>query len=159
MTQSWIDLRAHAGTMGGIVAAIAGGLVRAYAEPSLVMLFFDLVVATAYPSGESEASPPPTRAHALLASRPLRWLARISLGMYVVHHELLFILTLAVYGPHPAPAQPAHLRLMPRWGSGAALLMTVLLGWLVTESFERPLGKILVRFAERASAKRSSTVV
>ena len=154
-----------------MIAAVAGGLTRVYAEPSLVLLFFDLVVATAYPAGESEEGPPPTRAHALLASRPLRWLARISLAIYVVHFDLLRILTLAVYGPHESVGfwftdlpdrdprlQPGHLKLMPRWGSGVALLMSILLGWLLTEAFERPLGKILLRFAEHASAKRSSTV-
>lgn len=78
----------------------AGFWVRILSEAMLPILYYDLTIAMVYPMGtDGQPSRAPTCFHALLASGPMRWLAEISLAVYVVHETLIRELTLAVYGP------------------------------------------------------------
>ena len=143
----------------------AGYAVRILGEPALPILFYDLVVALIYPKsaeggdggvggaaagGPGRAARAPTALHAFLSTAPMRWLADISLGVYVVHETVIRTLVLLLYGPleRGAVQQAPWLILMPRWGAAVSLPLSILLGWLLTVGFERPLNKRIRAWAE-----------
>lgn len=65
-------------------------------------------------------------------ARPIRWLAGISYGVYLVHQEIGY-LVMAKVAPHGGP-----------WAELAAFTGTaVVLGWLLTKFVERPAHRVL----------------
>lgn len=67
-----------------------------------------------------------------LLARPVRWLAGISYGVYLVHQEIGYVV-MAMVAPHWGP-----------WGELAAFTGTaVVLGWLLTKFVERPAHRAL----------------
>ena len=129
-----------------------GAWTRVWGEALLPLLFYDLITALTYPAA---AAGPPSRVHAVMASRPLRNFAQISLAVYVVHETLILTLTLAVYGP----LEPGELGRevgsgevgpsmnMPVWGAAATLPLSLALGWLLTHYYERPMSRWILRRA------------
>ena len=90
----------------------------------------------------------------------MRWFAEISLAVYVVHETVIRLVPLVVYGPlAPGVVQQAgQLILMPRWGAAASLPISILLGWMLTHGFEKPLNRrILKRVSAAPKAARTST--
>ena len=120
------------------------GCCRVFGEALLPILFYELVVALSYPAS---AARPPSTTHAFLGSKPLRLFADISLAVYVVHQTLIVYMTLAAYGVlwPGAFGTNGALMLMPKWGAAATLPLSIVLGWLLTYGFERPLRRALKR--------------
>ena len=135
---------------------------RVWGESLLPLLFHDLITALTYPAGTAA---PPSRVHAVMASRPLRSFAQISLAVYVVHETLIRTLTLAVYGPlEPGElgrevgsrevGAPAN---MPVWGAAATFPLSLALGWFLTHYYERPMSRWILRRAIGSSTSQPAS--
>jgi peptidoglycan/LPS O-acetylase OafA/YrhL len=107
------------------------GLLRWFGEVWLPCVYYELILVVAYPANDEK---PPSCLHAFLGSAPLRWLANISLAVYVVHEILIGYMILAAYGPLPHGANMGNpaAYLMPRWGSAATLPLSIFLGQHIT---------------------------
>ncbi|EOD37509.1 hypothetical protein EMIHUDRAFT_454871 [Emiliania huxleyi CCMP1516] len=143
-----------------LTSAGFGYLCRIAGEAALPILFYELIVALAYPAS---APRPPSTTHAFLGSEPLRRFANISLAVYVVHQTLIIYMTLAAYGVLWPGAFATNggpevwrsaaskgraggaLMLMPKWGTAATLPLSIFLGWLLTYGFERPMSRAIRR--------------
>merc|ERR1711964_704646 len=93
------------------------------------MLFYDWMLALTAP-GAAEKS----NAAALFRSRPLAFLADISMSLYLVHMPCMFIIS-AIFTKKPLP--------MPWFGIFLALPMSIIFGWLLTLFVERPLQRAI----------------
>ena len=140
-----------------LTSAGLGWFCRVFGEALLPILFYELVVALSYPAS---AARPPSTTHAFLGSKPLRLFADISLAVYVVHQTLIVYLTLAAYGVlwPGAFATDGALILMPKWGAAATLPLSIVLGWLLTYGFERPMSRAIRRCVSAPAATRQAGV-
>ena len=140
-----------------LTSAGLGWFCRVFGEALLPILFYELVVALSYPAS---AAKPPSTTHAFLGSKPLRLFADISLAVYVVHQTLIVYLTLAAYGVlwPGAFATDGALILMPKWGAAATLPLSIVLGWLLTYGFERPMSRAIRRCVSAPAATRQAGV-
>ena len=140
-----------------LTSAGLGYLCRVYGEAALPILFYELIVALSYPAS---AAKPPSTTHAFLGSKPLRLFADISLAVYVVHQTLIVYMTFAAYGVlwPGAFATDGALILMPKWGAAATLPLSIVLGWLLTYGFERPMSRAIRRCVSAPAATRQAGV-
>ena len=140
-----------------LTSAGLGWFCRVFGEALLPILFYELVVALSYPAS---AARPPSTTHAFLGSKPLRLFADISLAVYVVHQTLIVYMTLAAYGVlwPGAFATDGALILMPKWGAAATLPLSIVLGWLLTYGFERPMSRAIRRCVSAPAATRQAGV-
>ena len=140
-----------------LTSAGLGWFCRVFGEALLPILFYELIVALSYPAS---AAKPPSTTHAFLGSKPLRLFADISLAVYVVHQTLIVYMTLAAYGVlwPGAFATDGALILMPKWGAAATLPLSIVLGWLLTYGFERPMSRAIRRCVSAPAATRQAGV-
>jgi len=138
----------------GIAEQLVGGpgFIRFLGEVVLPVLFYELITALVYPAHMAE---PPSRLHQLLGCRILRFLAHISLAVYVVHETLIRSFALAYRGPVellPDGSMPkdVDIRMTP-WGTCIILPLSVFMGWFLTRFYEKPMSKAILKWALRSS--------
>merc|ERR1712139_364181 len=145
--------------VGTIISGIALGLVddwhgfqvRFYGEIFLPVVFYEIVTALAYP----DQAGPPSAVHVFLASRVMRFLADISLSVYIVHETLIRTLALVLRGPLELDDEgypEEHDFRMPTWGFPAIFVLSVLIGWFLTQFFEKPMSNLILKYALGTSA-------
>lgn len=120
------------------------GAMRLGGEMVLPMLFYDLILALAYPA---KLEKPPTWLHRLLSTLPFRWFANISLAVYVVHLLLIQYIVLVFY-PRLEELELQRddsLSRMPAVGIAATLPLSILVGWLLTTFYEKPMSALILR--------------
>eukprot|EP00747_Dinoflagellata_sp_TGD_P167967 gnl/TRDRNA2_/TRDRNA2_193368_c0_seq1.p1 gnl/TRDRNA2_/TRDRNA2_193368_c0~~gnl/TRDRNA2_/TRDRNA2_193368_c0_seq1.p1 ORF type:complete len:517 (-),score=40.35 gnl/TRDRNA2_/TRDRNA2_193368_c0_seq1:26-1576(-) len=145
--------------VGTIISGIAMGLiddwhgfqVRFWGEILLPVVFYEIVTALAYP----DESGSPSAVHKFLASRVMRFFADISLSVYVIHETLIRTLVLFLRGPVELDDEgypEEHDFRMPPWGFPAIFVLSVLMGWFLTNFFEKPMSDLILKYALGTSA-------